>query len=339
VFPRETINEKKHGYEYPCNVEIPSNDLIKDTLLEAKEKAKDDLTSLGIKCVEDSFLGSSIPNTSLCRDGDSDEDSDADNVIENIITQETTSEVTQETTSEVITEEERQELEILKNQMNRQDFNLKDYSTYTGKKESQFLKVYLNSSNVKTIRKSTLCWLFSNKTGRLSSDRLLRVRGPTTDKTPKKKTILPKKNKENAKKILNHNETSSEDSTEEYSSQSEFECENFSSDVDSDVGGEDKNKEKFKIIIEKYYAVYYSDQWYIGRILTHNKKKSKIKFLRFNLNFFEWPNPADIQLVENQFIFYGPVNIQGSNTFTISRHETLKINNKYKILKNKFEKD
>lgn len=61
-----------------------------------------------------------------------------------------------------------------------------------------------------------------------------------------------------------------------------------------------------------YYSVYYDTGWCIEKVLEKlTNLLFKIKFLSRNLEVFKWSRKDDIQEVENRYIFYGPINIQG----------------------------
>lgn len=59
----------------------------------------------------------------------------------------------------------------------------------------------------------------------------------------------------------------------------------------------------------------------------------KIKFLREDLENFVWPRSDDIQEIDNKYLFYGPINILGSNPFQIKRYDRISITKIYKKLK------
>jgi len=84
---------------------------------------------------------------------------------------------------------------------------------------------------------------------------------------------------------------------------------------------------------EKYYAIIYDSGWYIGRILEVLENNCKIKFLKAELDKFKWPKVDDIQLVPQQFIFYGPISLIGCNPFDIKRSDKCNIQKLYKKLK------
>src|SRR5699024_2020067 len=55
---------------------------------------------------------------------------------------------------------------------------LKDYSLkHKEDSNNSYIKVVLNNKSTVTVRKSSLCWFFMDKNGRLSSDRIHRVKG------------------------------------------------------------------------------------------------------------------------------------------------------------------
>lgn len=83
---------------------------------------------------------------------------------------------------------------------------------------------------------------------------------------------------------------------------------------------------------EKYYAVYFEDQFYIGRILLTGEVMSTIKFLKHDLDKYIWPRTDDICDVNNQFVFFGPL-ILGNYPFKLSKEVYKKIVTKYKSLK------
>lgn len=105
--------------------------------------------------------------------------------------------------------------------------------------------------------------------------------------------------------------------------------------------------DKFKKIdpeVEHYYAVFFTENWYIGRIrkILPNSQYD-IKFLHERLNFFNglkelvWPNREDVAVISKEYIFYGPINLIGSLPFQIcdldreqiiSLHKTMKSENK-----------
>lgn len=205
--------------------------------------------------------------------------------------------------------------------------NIKDYKEKRLSKDRRinsvdrsFLKIVVNNKTM-VVRKSTLCWLFLNKTGRLSSDRIHRVRG-MTQKSSKNRTP-----KASASSV---NENGSETSeTGSYSSQSEFEHESFSEDNLTLESGQ----EKITLIAEQYYAVRYN-AWYIGRIIDLTDDRTcRMKFLKSELENFIWPKELDVQNVDCDFIFYGPIELIGNGPFQLKRYDRIAIEKCYKLLK------
>lgn len=64
----------------------------------------------------------------------------------------------------------------------------------------------------------------------------------------------------------------------------------------------------------EYYCV---DHFYIGRVLSVNKKSVAMKFLRKYPVGYKWPSRDDIDNVEVQHIFFGPVIISGALPFSL----------------------
>lgn len=77
-------------------------------------------------------------------------------------------------------------------------------------------------------------------------------------------------------------------------------------------------KNKIDLKLENYYTIFYDESWYLGRIVDFwDVDKTKIKFMKNELEKFIWPKNEDIHIIENQFIFYGPIQLQGNYPFTI----------------------
>lgn len=95
--------------------------------------------------------------------------------------------------------------------------------------------------------------------------------------------------------------------------------------------------EKISILLEKYYAIYYDLNWYLGRVLDFpDEGFTKIKFLKQGLGeSYEWPKHDDIQTIQNKFIFYGPLKIIGNGPFLIDERCKRRIIVKYRSIKNK----
>lgn len=87
--------------------------------------------------------------------------------------------------------------------------------------------------------------------------------------------------------------------------------------------------------LEKYYSVYYDDNWYIGRITAYENASDmcKIKFLHETDYGFKWPTSEDLQMVNRKFILSGPIELSGNLPFHINyeiRKEIVSLYKKYK---------
>lgn len=89
--------------------------------------------------------------------------------------------------------------------------------------------------------------------------------------------------------------------------------------------------------LESYYAVYFDEDFYIGRIIGVEKHEQElfyeIKYLQKNLDKFTWPKKNDIRKVKRRYIFYGPIPLKGNNPFEIPIFINNEIKQKYKTLK------
>ncbi|KAF2892562.1 hypothetical protein ILUMI_13609 [Ignelater luminosus] len=70
-----------------------------------------------------------------------------------------------------------------------------------------------------------------------------------------------------------------------------------------DGGISENTVKKINIYKEMYYAVYYNDTWYIGRVLDIGIGRYKTKFLKENLGNYIWPKKDDVQEVEEGVVF------------------------------------
>lgn len=97
--------------------------------------------------------------------------------------------------------------------------------------------------------------------------------------------------------------------------------------------------EKFKtnvnIIPESYYAIFYEEGWYLGRVIRKVEDKWQIKFLQRNISDYIWPSRNDIQDIDADFIFFGPVKLMGNHPFNITKELYGSIQKSYKTLKRK----
>lgn len=114
------------------------------------------------------------------------------------------------------------------------------------------------------------------------------------------------------------------------------ESESFGSEAgEEEEISEETEKQSIVPDIEKYYAVFYDQTFYIGRALEIvNEEETKFKFLKYDLDQYIWPKVEDRDIVNNKFILHGPLNLQGFGPFTIKRFETDIIKKKFKIFKN-----
>lgn len=84
--------------------------------------------------------------------------------------------------------------------------------------------------------------------------------------------------------------------------------------------------------MDKYYAVVY-DTWYIGRAIELcDNNTTKFKFLKQSLDKYMWPLTNDIQICQNNFVIYGPINLIGHHPFSVSSKDRNMI---LKCLKNR----
>lgn len=197
--------------------------------------------------------------------------------------------------------------------------NIKDISkTNTRKLPTHLIKIFVNNREM-TVKKSKLCWLFISISGRLSSDRLLRVR------TDSARALIVSKKCMNSKRNVNleQSDTSVSGSCR---TDSEFENESFSdkNDEETDIA------KRITVNKDEYYAVLY-DKWYIGLVIeTLDENTSKIKFLKRELDEYMWHRPEDIQILNNKYIFYGPIKLNGIGPFLLKSLKLQKkcLNNK-----------
>ncbi|XP_066584552.1 uncharacterized protein [Prorops nasuta] len=95
----------------------------------------------------------------------------------------------------------------------------------------------------------------------------------------------------------------------------------------------DNTSKKLDVILKKYYAVFYDDTFYIGRVIDMQDEKIKLKFLKLELDHFEWPRDDDIAIVDKEFLFYGPIEILGSSPFFLNFRNLSAINKQYKLMR------
>lgn len=96
-----------------------------------------------------------------------------------------------------------------------------------------------------------------------------------------------------------------------------------------------KGDSKINLELESYYAIYYEDQYYIGRLIKIQNKKYCFKFLKKEISVYIWPKKDDIAEVEVDFIFFGPIKLLGNHPFSLNTDTVQKIEKQYKQMKYK----
>lgn len=99
----------------------------------------------------------------------------------------------------------------------------------------------------------------------------------------------------------------------------------------------DDEESEMNLLIEHYYAIYYDDSWYIGRLVKIEDNILTIKFLKSELDRYVWPKKDDIQTLCREFVFFGPIKLIGNNPFFLKRCDFVKISKMYKTLKNTYK--
>lgn len=193
---------------------------------------------------------------------------------------------------------------------------LKDYSESTTdlSPTSPFLKIKVKNK-IAIIKKSSFCWLLDESNGRLSTDRLQRfISGKQKGRKERKSEV----------KRVKLDRQLSDPSDEE-------------SVIDeplNDTHTEGTSFSNPSIDIEKYYAVSYDQQWYIGRVTEKiDDELFKLKFLKSELGQFKWPHHDDQDNVHKKFIFYGPIELIGTGPFQLKENDSSMISKKYKLWK------
>lgn len=111
--------------------------------------------------------------------------------------------------------------------------------------------------------------------------------------------------------------------------------ESFTS-FDEDDNQEKEIVSKINPLLECYYAVFYDLNWYLGRVVDFpDEGLTKVKFLKQGLgDSYEWPAHDDTDVVQNHFIFYGPIKLIGNGPFNIEDSCRRRIIMKYRSMKN-----
>ena len=233
---------------------------------------------------------------------------------------------------------------------------------------SSFIKINLSQNKTAIIKKSSYCWLLSDNNGKVSSDRLERF--VISEKKKVRKSTVKKKRgkKQNPRKKFNQNsqiksfgdETTSdtenarvnetnEDTSEDETDNSDNEIiyddstdtETFSElETEKDMVENTLTEAKaMSVDCECYYAVFYEEDWFIGKVLEKVRDKFKMIFFKKENSLenikFVWPEKAGISKVEQKYVFYGPISLLGSDSFQLKRVDFLNISKKYNNLRNK----
>lgn len=331
-FPRE--ENRRLGSGVLTNEEIPTLDEIKMILKRAEEHAKLSASELGI--LNHDIETVVIRQTTELIVDINDEDSDIEpTVVENV----------ENEMPNVINDDEDDDQDHSKNDEIEflSSLDLKSFTSHQVKDNKSYLKI-----GEKNIKKSTLVWFFSHKKGRLSTDRLLRVKGMSSNKSIIRKTINRNTNKtkrstdtgSNSKRrkieTRNYSDSSSQEEIDSIHLESEIEYESAESDEEKTETQTNITKESV-MLNEHYYSVYFDEDWFIGRIIEKiDENKFVVKFLEKNFDKFVWPKREDIQEINRHFIFYGPIQLEGNDPFSVKRPDLLRIKNKYKSLKKDF---
>ncbi|CAH1111599.1 unnamed protein product [Psylliodes chrysocephalus] len=95
-----------------------------------------------------------------------------------------------------------------------------------------------------------------------------------------------------------------------------------------------KTTKQITVSLEKYYAIFYFEKWFIGRIIEVRPNHFfKVKFLQDSLDYLDWPKKEDVAVVDIKYIFFGPIDMIGSCPFQITQEVRHSICKEYKNLK------
>lgn len=193
-----------------------------------------------------------------------------------------------------------------------------------------YVKVTLENKKPMIIKKSSLCWLLEKHREIVSSYRFRRIICSNNDLYNNfEANTSNEKVKTKAMIIITPDDS-------DHLTETESEFTTPESPYRSDQSyTEENSKTEINLEIEKYYAVRYDINWYIGRLIKIKKNFCTFKFLKADLDKFTWPKSIDLQEINKSFIFYGPINLYGVGLFSIKRFEQNAIVNKFKLLKNK----
>ncbi|KAL0100980.1 hypothetical protein PUN28_019401 [Cardiocondyla obscurior] len=185
------------------------------------------------------------------------------------------------------------------NDIRSKNLELKDFSEKVSKssitENSLFIEIEINNKII-VVKKFSYCWFLDEGNGKISTDRLRRFM--TVSSSPEKNENGLEKEcfLENIPEIYNKNDVP-------------------------------------KIFLEKYYAVFYDDKYYIGRVVDQCNNHVKIKFLKSEFNSFVWPRDEDITFIDAKYIFYGPIELVVTGPFVLKHYDAEPIHKKYKITK------
>ncbi|XP_071829978.1 uncharacterized protein [Apostichopus japonicus] len=81
-----------------------------------------------------------------------------------------------------------------------------------------------------------------------------------------------------------------------------------------------------EIRLEEYYAVFYDNEFYIGRLLEKDGEEYLFKFLhrvRSASKMYDWPIRSDSEKVLGKFVIDGPLTLVGSGPFSVQEIENV----------------
>lgn len=81
--------------------------------------------------------------------------------------------------------------------------------------------------------------------------------------------------------------------------------------------------------IEHYYAVFYDNEFYVGRLVNHEGASYVFKFMHRlrkscqKQRYYDWPARPDIAEVTGKYIIHGPLDIIGNGPFSVKEIEMI----------------
>lgn len=261
------------------------------------------------------------------------------------IMEEVSRQVPEKESFHIICEEEKS------NEVHLDSMELKDFSENISdiKEDSAYIKVKIGDTSA-VIKKSSYCWLLDESSGRVSTDRLKRFvtnsqnklhHSSNSQKRPSKRLSevpLEKSKKKKNNKISKRLEPEWEQDTSSDEDDEPLVILDDSTDTETfsntSTDSQSHNVDLLEPKLEKYYAVLYDHQRYIGRVLEKTKEDHfRLKFLKAELECFIWPKTEDVEIVHLKYIFYGPINLVGNSPFSISRSDSMNLKKQYKLAK------